>query len=121
MKTYVSRFAVFAVFFLAVQFSSQAQQQSRPQEHAQDAHLSGTLLDLSGAGVGGVQITARLEADAGAKVWKTNSSADGTYDLAIPAGRYLVWIELAPFIPRDFVLQLSANEQRKLDLNLKLS
>src|SRR5277367_1875193 len=121
MKTYVSRFAVFAVFFLAVQFSSQAQKQSRPQEHAQDAHLSGTLLDLSSAGVGGVQITARLEADAGAQVWKTSSSADGTYSLAIPPGRYRVWIALTPFIPRDFVLDLGANEQRRLDQSLELS
>ncbi len=121
MKTYLSRFAVFAVFFLAVQFSSQAQQQSQPQEHSQNAHLSGTLVDLSGAGVGGVQITARLEADTGAQVWKTNSSADGTFSLAIPPGRYLVWIALTPFIPRDFVLDFGANEQRRLDQSLELS
>ena len=121
MKTYVCRFAVLAVFFLAVQFSSQAQQQSQPQEHSQDAHLSGTLLDSSGAGVGGVEITARLEADASAQVWKTSSSADGTYSLAVPPGRYLVWIALTPFIPRDFVLDLGASEQRRLDQSLELS
>jgi vitamin B12 transporter len=115
MKTYAFKFAVFAVFFLAVQFSSRAQ------EHSQDAHLSGTLIDSSGAGIGGVQISARLEADAGAQVWKTNSSADGVYSLAIPPGRYFVWIAPAPFIPRDFVLDLSANEQRKIDLTLELS
>src|SRR5271170_5092970 len=115
MKTYAFRFAVLALFLFAVHFSSQAQ------EHSQDAHLSGTLVDLSGAGVGGVQISARLEADAGAQVWKTNSSTDGTYSLAIPPGRYLVWIALTPFIPRDFVLDLGANEQRRLDQSLELS
>src|SRR5271163_2550045 len=115
MKTYAFKFAVFAVFFLAVQFSSRAQ------KHSQDAHLSGTLIDSSGAGIGGVGISARLEADAGAQVWEAISSADGVYSLAIPPGRYLVWIALAPFIPRDFVLDLSANEQRKIDLTLELS
>jgi vitamin B12 transporter len=114
MKTTLLRFAVFTVFSFAVQFSSRAQ------EHSQDAHLSGTLLDSSGAGVAGVQVTARLEADSAAQLWKANSSTDGAYGLTIPPGRYHVHFERDPFVSRDFVLELTANQQRTLDLNLQL-
>jgi vitamin B12 transporter len=114
MKFAVLRFTLLAVFFLTVLTSSQAQ------EHSQDAHLSGTLLDSSGAGVGGVQVTARIEGDAAAQVWKTNSSADGAYHLAIPPGRYHVWFVRDAFVPRDFVMELAASQQRQLDVHLEL-
>ena len=76
------RSAIFLLFFLAVSISAQAKNQSS------DAHLSGTLLDSSGAAVGGVNVTAQLEGNATARLWKTISSTDGAYSLALPPGRY---------------------------------
>src|SRR5271157_197594 len=37
-----------------------------PQSQVPDAHVSGTLTDPSGAGIGGVHVTARLENSSGA-------------------------------------------------------
>ncbi len=114
MKTTVFRIALlfFAVSFAG--FSAQAQNNSS------DAHLYGNLLDPSGAGVGAVQITARLEGNAAAQTLKTNSSADGAYSLTLPPGRYRVTFERTPFVPRDFILDFAPSQQRKLDLNLRL-
>jgi vitamin B12 transporter len=85
-----------------------------------DAHLLGTLLDSSGAGVAEVQITARLENDTTAQLWKATSSTDGAYSLAVPPGRYHIWFQRPPFVARDFILDLAANQQRTLDLKLEL-
>jgi vitamin B12 transporter len=85
-----------------------------------EAHLQGTLLDVSGAGVGGVRITAQLEGVSETRVWAAASSADGAYGLALPAGRYHVQFSRAPFVTRDLVVDLSASQQRKLDLRLNL-
>jgi len=114
MKTYVLRFAVLAVFFFASQFSTQAQQ------HSQEAQLSGTVLDSSGAAVGGVEITGRIDGTASAAETKTVSSADGVYSLTVPAGRYRVSFGRAAFVRRDFVVELTAGHERKLDVGLKL-
>lgn len=108
------RSAVFFLFFLAISFSASAQNQSS------DAHLFGTLLDASGAGVASVNVTAQREGNTTAQLWKANSSADGAYSLAIPSGRYRVSFERSPFVSRDFVVDLSPNQQRKLDLTLNL-
>ena len=114
MKTTVLRstFLLFAI--VAISFASQAQDRSS------DAHLFGTLLDSSGAGVGEVQITARLEAPANGQLWKATSSTDGAYSLSIPPGRYRVSFQRPPFVSRDFIFDLAANQQRNLDLNLEL-
>jgi vitamin B12 transporter len=85
-----------------------------------DAHLTGTLLDSSGAGVGGVRVTAQAEGAANAHTWTVTSSTDGAYALAFPAGRYHVQFLRTPFVPRDFVFDLSPSQQRKLDLKLQL-
>jgi vitamin B12 transporter len=114
MKTYVLHFAVFAAFFFAIQFATPAQ------EHSQDAQLSGTLRDVSGAGVGGVEIMVHVEGDSGGRFWKTNSSRDGSYSLAIPPGRYRVTFTREPFASGDFVVELVANQQRQLDVSLEL-
>jgi vitamin B12 transporter len=108
------RSAVFLLFFLAVSISAQTQNQSS------DAHLSGTILDSSGAGIGGVNVTAQLEGNATAKLWKSITSIDGAYSLAIPPGRYHVMFERMPFVSRDLVLDLAPSEQRKLDQTLGL-
>src|SRR5580693_8336447 len=116
MNPHALRSAVFFLFFLAAGISASAQNQSQEP----DAHLFGSLLDTSGAGVAAVNVTAQLEGNAAAQLWKANSATDGAYSLAIPPGRYRVTFERSPFLPRDFVVDLSANQQRKLDLTLNL-
>jgi vitamin B12 transporter len=108
------RSALFLLFFLAVSISAQTQNQSS------DAHLSGTILDSSGAGIGGVNVTAQLEGNATAQLWKTTTSTDGAYSLTIPSGRFHVTFERSPFVSRDLVLDFAPSEQRKLDLSLEL-
>ena len=114
MKTTVLRSTFLLFAFFAVSFALQAQDRSS------DAHLFGTLLDSSGAGVGEVQITARLEATAKVQLWKATSLTDGAYSLSIPPGRYHVSFRRSPFVSRDFILDLTANQQRELDLHLEL-
>jgi vitamin B12 transporter len=108
------RTAAFFLFFWAAGISAQAQNQSS------DAHLSGTLLDSSGAAIGEVIVTAQLGGNATAQLWKTSSSADGAYSFTIPPGRYHVAFDRSPFVSRDLVLDLAPSEQRKLDLSLDL-
>ena len=114
MKTTLLRtaFLVFAVF--AVIFSAHAQNQSS------EAHLFGTLLDSSGAAVGGVNVTAQSQGNASAKIRKATSSAEGTYSLVLPPGRYHVTFERPAFVSQEFDLELAANQQRKLDLRFSL-
>jgi vitamin B12 transporter len=114
MNPHVLRTTVFSLFFLAVSFSAQAIPQS------QDAHLFGSLLDSSGGGIAQVNVTAQLENTTTAQLWKAISSTDGAYSLTVPPGRYRVRFERSPFVSRDFVLELSPNQQRKLDLTLNL-
>ena len=114
MKPTFLRPSFFAVLLLAVSFSSQAQSNSP------DAHLSGTLLDASGGGVAGVRVTAQLDGAAGSQVWTSTSTTDGAYKLAFPPGRYHIEFLRPSFTSRDFVLELSPGESRKLDLRLDL-
>lgn len=114
MKTTLLRFAFLSFVVSLAGFSAQAQNNSS------DALLFGTLLDSSGACVGEVRVTAELEGDKAARFWKTSSSADGAYTFSIPPGRYHVSFERSPFVPRDFVFDLSPGQQRKLDVLLTL-
>ncbi|PYU69492.1 MAG: hypothetical protein DMG49_13180 [Acidobacteria bacterium] len=114
MKTTVLRTAFLSFLVFAVRIFLEAQTNSS------SARLFGTLLDTSGAGVGGARVTARLESVSDAHVWAAASSEDGTYVLTLPAGRYHVQFSRVPFVPRDFVLDLSAGQQRRLDLRLDL-
>lgn len=94
---------------------------SSAQSNAPDANLYGTLLDASGAGVPEVRVTAQLDGVAGAQVWSARSNGEGAYAVFFPAGRYRVQFSRAPFTPREFVLDFSAGETRKLDLHLELA
>ena len=114
MKPTFLRPSFFAVLLLAVSFSSQAQSNSP------DAHLSGTLLDASGGGVAGVRVTAQLDGAAASQVWTSTSTTDGAYKLAFPPGRYHIEFLRPSFTLRDFVLELSPGESRKLNLRLDL-
>ena len=107
MNPHALRTSVLLLLFLTVSFSTQAIPQS------QDAHLFGSLLDASGAGIAQVNVIAQLENNTTAQLWKASSSTDGAYSLAIPPGRYRVTFERFPFVTRDFVLDLVANQQRK--------
>jgi vitamin B12 transporter len=114
MKTTLLRTAFLAFAVFAVSFSLQAQSNSP------NAHLSGTLIDASGGGVGGVQATARPEGQPNAQTWSATSSIAGEYSLAVPAGRYHVQFLRPPFASRDFVLELAAGESRSLSFRLDL-
>jgi len=93
---------------------------SPAQSNSPDAHLSGTLIDASGAGVGGVQVIARPEGQPNAQTWSAISTAVGEYSLSLPAGRYRVQFNRTPFVPRDFVLDLAGGVSRTLSFRLDL-
>jgi len=114
MKSTLLRTAFLLFAVSVVSFSLQAQSNSP------DAHLSGTLIDASGAGVGGVQVTASLENQPNAQIWSAISTAVGEYSLSVPAGRYHVQFSRTPFVPRDFVLDLAAGVSRTLSFRLDL-
>jgi vitamin B12 transporter len=114
MKIRLLLFFALPAVLLGISFSVQAQNNSS------DAHLFGTLLDSSGAGVPNVHVTAQLEGGKNAQLWKAISSTGGAYSLSVPPGRYHVAFERSPFVARDFTVDLSANQQRQLDLRLEL-
>ena len=116
MKIKILRIAFLFIAVFAVSFFSLAQDNS----NSSDAHLFGSLLDSSGAAVGGVSVTAQVEGDITARVWKTISSSDGAYKLTIPPGRYRVSFERSPFVSRQLLLDLAPNQQRNLDVSLSL-
>ena len=90
------------------------------QSQLPDAHVSGTLTDPSGAGIGGARVTAQLEGAADAQLWSATSAADGAYHLSLPPGRYVIHFSRDPFAPREFTWDLSPGESRTLDLRLEL-
>jgi vitamin B12 transporter len=114
MKTILLRTAFLSFVVFALSLSLEAQN-SPP-----DAHLSGTLTDLSGYGVGNVKVTAQLENGANTRIWSAISGADGDYLLALPPGRYHIHFQHASFVPRDVVLDLAASETRTFDLRLEI-
>jgi vitamin B12 transporter len=114
MKIRLLLFSVLPAVLLGISFSVQAQ------KNPSDANLFGTLMDSSGAGVPNVHLTAQLEGDKNAQLWKASSNTDGAYSLSLPPGRYHFSFERAPFVRRDFVIDLPANQQRQLDLHLEL-
>ena len=114
MKIRLLLFSVLPAVLLGISFSVQAQ------NNPSDANLFGTLMDSSGAGVPNVHLTAQLEGDKNAQLWKASSNTDGAYSLSLPPGRYHFSFERAPFVRRDFVIDLPANQQRQLDLHLEL-
>ncbi|HZV86891.1 MAG TPA: TonB-dependent receptor [Candidatus Binatus sp.] len=114
MKKRLLLFFVLPAALLGISFSVQAQNNSS------DAHLFGTLLDSSGAGVPNVHVTTDLEGDKNSHLWKASSTTNGAYSLSLPPGRYHVSFERSPFVTRDFVIDLSASQQRQLDLHLEL-
>ena len=114
MKTRLLLLFVLAVVVHVVSSTIKAQNTSP------SAELSGTLLDSSGAGVGGIHVIAQLEADRAARLWETASAPDGAYRLALPPGRYRIRITGVPFVERETVLDFAAGQRRSFDLKLTL-
>jgi len=114
MKTTLLRSAFLSLAILAAGISLQAQ------SNAPAAHLSGTLTDSTGAGIGDVKIQARNEGSPNSQTWSTKSAPDGQYSLDLPAGRYHIQFARAPFVPREITLNLTAEGSRTLSLRLDL-
>jgi len=107
-----SAFLFLPVFALCISLQAQT--------NSTEAQLSGKLTDLSGYGVGGVRITAQLENGPNAPAVSATSSPDGAYSLRLPPGRHRIHIQRASFVPRDFVVDLTAGENRTLDVRLEI-
>ncbi len=107
-----SAFLFLPVFALCISLQAQT--------NSTEAQLSGKLTDLSGYGVGDVRITAQLENGPNAPAVSATSSPDGAYSLRLPPGRHRIHIQRASFVPRDFVLDLTAGENRTLDVRLEI-
>jgi outer membrane cobalamin receptor len=114
MKTILLRVVIASLFFVLIGKSLNAQ--SNPP----DAQLRGILLDASGGGVGGVHVTAQLAGDSQSHLWKATSTTAGEYALAVPPGKYHVVFQRAPFVMREFDLDLRGGPARALDLRLEL-
>jgi vitamin B12 transporter len=103
-------------FYLLFAFAAPLLSQSQPA----DAHITGYLTDPSGAGVGGVRVTAQLENTPNAPLWSATSSTDGAYNLSVPPGNYHVWFSFDPFVPRETTLDLASGTTRSLDFRMEL-
>ena len=119
MKTILLRIVIASLIFISVAESSNAQS-SQTDTQSPDAQLKGTLLDASGAGVGGVQVVAQLAGNSQAHLWKATSTTAGEYTLTLPPGKYHVKFERSPFVTREFFLDFTGHSARILDLNLEL-
>src|ERR1700739_95873 len=107
MKNILAIFSLLAAFFVPAVRSKAA-----PQSQSNNAHLSGTLTDPSGAPVREVQITAQLESSSTGQPVSSASSNDGSYSLSLPAGRYRLRFARASFTVRENVLTLAPGESR---------
>jgi vitamin B12 transporter len=114
--TTLRHFALLGFSLLAGAFSSSAQSQS----DSSQAHFSGTVVDSSRASVAGVHITAQLEGASNAAPLTTASTADGTYSLTLPPGRYRITFTHPAFVTHEFTLELALEQSRTLDVRLNL-
>jgi len=90
------------------------------QSQENKAKISGTLSDPSGAPVGEVQVTAQPETSSASQPVSVVSSADGSYTISLPAGRYRLRFSRASFSAREFMLTLASGEYRTLNIHLDL-
>lgn len=95
------------------------------QSNSQLAHLSGTLTDSSGSGVGDVQIHAKAEGSPNSQApnsqtWSAKSSPNGEYALDLPTGRYRVQFTRPSFARREVMVNLAPAESHTLNLRLDL-
>ena len=115
MKTTLLRTVFLSLAVLALSFASLGQNQK------ENARLSGTLTDQSGYGVGNVKVTAQLGDDTAAPVLSAVSNPEGSYQLALPPGRYRVRFQHPSFVARDALVTLASAENKNLDLRLDIA
>ena len=108
------RLAVLLLFVLAFTSSSMGQSNSL------DASLSGILVDTTSGAIGGVVVTVTADGQIGAPVVSATSKMDGSYSLAMSAGRYRVRFVRSPFVPLEYVVDLRPGESRTLNSRLTL-
>src|SRR6202051_4747590 len=108
------RFFILLLVFLSCKTSSLAQNNSG------DAAISGTIVDATGGAIGGVVVTATPEGQAGPIAGSASAKADGSYSLAVPAGRYQVRFARPPFRSLEEVVDVGAGESRVLGARLTL-
>jgi vitamin B12 transporter len=115
MKNTIAILSLLAAFFAPAVSSKAA-----PQSQSNNAHLAGTLTDPSGAPVAEVQITAQPESSSASQPISAASSADGSYSVSLPTGRYRLRFSRASFTAREIVVTLASGESRVLNLHLDL-
>src|SRR5882724_2899448 len=115
MKNTLAILSLFAAFFVPA-VSSKA----TPQSQSNNASIIGTLTDPSGAPVGEVQVAAKSEAPSTGQSASVISSADGSYTVSMPAGRYRLRFSRASFSAREVVLTLAPGESRVVNIHLNL-
>jgi vitamin B12 transporter len=115
MKNTLAILSLLAAFFIPA-----VSTKAIPQSQSNNASLSGTLTDSSGAPVGKVQVTAQPEASSTGQPVSIVSSADGSYSLSLPAGRYRLRFSHASFSARELVVTLAPGESRVLNIHLDL-
>jgi len=89
------------------------------QNNSGDAVISGTVVDATSGAIGGVVVTATSE-ERRRVVASATSKADGSYSLAVSAGRYRVRFARTPFSPVEKVVDVGAGESRVLGARLTL-
>lgn len=92
-----------------------------PQSQNLNARLTGSLTDPSGASVAGARITAQPIAHVSVNPFTTESAADGSYTLALPAGSYHVVITKDAFVTHEVEVTLQSGESRELSVRMELA
>src|SRR5215472_3246681 len=82
------------------------------QSQTDNAHVSGTLTDPSGAAIAGVQIVAQPEGASSAAAVVAVSAADGAYTLTLPPGAYRLRFVERSFTTQETSLTLAPGESR---------
>jgi len=111
----MKRFALF--FLLLTEFLPCF---SFAQNNLPDARLTGTITDSSGAGVGGVHVSAQNENESQGNIYKATSTTDGAFTLAVPPGKYHVTLTRVPFATREYDLEFAGGEAKALDVRMEL-
>ena len=114
----MKRFAPAAVFFLF--FATIFPGFGFAQSNLPDAQLKGSITDRTGAGVGGVHVSARNPNDSQGNVWKATSTTGGEFTLTLPAGKYHIVLSRTPFTTREYDFEFAGGELKTLGVRMEL-
>lgn len=114
----MKRFALY--FFLGVFLAVTSLSFASAQNNQLDAHLNGTITDVSAAGVGGVHVSAQLENEPQGNIWKATSTANGDFSLILPPGKYRITLARSPFSTREYFLEFVGGETKALAARMEL-